>query len=71
MKCSDCSYYWRQHEWDEETQEMVPVEAHASCHFNHEEMFGIPAPCEESDRWEVESSRDDWDSDEDYSWQQI
>lgn len=23
------------------------------------------------DRWEVDASRDDWDSDEDYAWQQL
>lgn len=47
MKCTDCSYYWQEHEYDEESGEMYPVEERPSCHFNPDEMYGIPAPCEE------------------------
>ena len=47
LRCEDCPYYWRQHEYDEETGEMVPVEPRETCHFNPDEMMGIPAPCEE------------------------
>lgn len=66
MRCEDCCYYWREYEFDEETGEMVPIEPRPCCHLWHEEMMGIPAPCEEDpyDRWDCESSRDDWDEEE-------
>ena len=67
MTCEYCNYFYRASKYDEETEETIWLEKYASCHFDGDEILG-PAPCEEEDdawdRWEVESSRDDWDYDE-------
>ena len=47
MKCEYCPYYWQETEYDPETGEYWELEPRESCHFNPDEMMGIPAPCEE------------------------
>lgn len=54
LSCEYCPYHWQEHVWDEEKEEMIPVEPRPSCHFNHDEMMGIPAPCEEEDYYRNE-----------------